>query len=419
MVSSTRRAFLKSIAAGSAAAALAPRLVAAGEPSAPRRFEVNANLYAWDLHDEGVDRILDNLQEMAAINSVYLVGLMHPERRPLFEGDFPHNPLRKVWQVEDARCYWHPEAKRYGRVKPRLSDHAWLNETDWLRVLTDAARKRGLRVGVELSHALIDAERMRGEFSDLAQRNFHGEITAEGQIKWLRPPCPNHPDTLALVRGLVADVATNHGVDYVSSCIMCFDAASLSKAAPIAGCFCAHCQKAAGAENLDLERVRRALLENPTAQPALGEWVGFRERTVARFYQRLREALHGINPRSELRYNLHSPASYRSYGANPAVMWPHLDSMRLTNYLGQEGNPALLAEKKQWLLGFKKMVGPDFPLHAAVSMRLKAAPDIIRAGVRNVVETGMAGMTASHYDAAQFSVIRSVRPALVAAGISV
>lgn len=386
---------------------------------AQRTFEVNANLYAWDLHDEGVERILDNLQEMTAINSVYLLGVMHPERRPFREGDFPHNPQRKVWQVEDARCYWHPDAKRYGRVKPRLSDHAWLNEKDWLRILTEAARKRGLRVGMELSHALIDVERMAGPLADMAQRNFHGEVTTEGQIKWLRPPCPNHPDTLDLVVGMTTDVVANHGLDYVSSCIMCYDASKTDNAPMIGGCFCEHCRKVARGEGLDLEQVRKALVADPAAQPALGEWVAFRERTVARFYERIHAAMHAIKPGVDLRYNLHSPFSYRSYGINPTLMQPHLDSMRWTDYVEQEGDPKLPAEKLERMKRLQKMVPKDFPLHAAVAMRLKATPELVKQGIKNVVDLGMVGMTASHYDGARFEVMRAVRPGLVEAGIRI
>jgi len=35
--------------------------------------EIAASLYPWDLADEGVERILDNLEEMTACNSVYLI----------------------------------------------------------------------------------------------------------------------------------------------------------------------------------------------------------------------------------------------------------------------------------------------------------------------------------------------------------
>ena len=126
----SRRLFLQ--LAGAAGAALALPGVAGAQPSgavpaAPATpatpftpshlksgFEVSASLYAWDLHDEGVEKILDNLQQMAAVDSVYLIALMHYERRPLTSAEFPHNPVRKMFQAEDSRVYWLPDMKRYG-----------------------------------------------------------------------------------------------------------------------------------------------------------------------------------------------------------------------------------------------------------------------------------------------------------------
>jgi hypothetical protein len=409
----SRRNFLK-LAGTAAAAALTPRLWAQDAPRGPRPFEISANLYAWDLHDEGVERILDNLQEMAAINSVYLVGVMHPERRPFQQEDYAHNPIRKSWLAEDARCYWHPDPSNYGRVRPRLSDQAWLNETDWLEVLSVSARKRGLKLGVEFSHALIGRQRMADEFKDLAQINLHGSVTTEGAIKWLQPPCTNHPDTIALATGMTADVVSNHHVDFVQSCIINFDSAPPEKGG---GCFCQHCKAAAREMGLDLGRIQAALLADPNAGSALGDWRDFRVGTVGRFYSTLHRTAHANNPAVDLRYNVHSPLLYGRYGVDPGRLAPHVDSMRLTNYAEQEGTQEAMDAKKSWLDGMRRQVPADFPFHDAVSMRLKATPDTIREGVRLAVASGAAGITASHYDCATFTMIRAVRDGLTESGV--
>ena len=410
----SRREFLKLMSAAAAASVLAPRLWSSEAAPTPRTFQVTANLYAWDLHDEGVDRVLDNLQGMAGINSVYLVGVMHPERRPFGGPDYPHNPVRKSWTAEDGRCYWHPDPKRYGRVKPRLSDHGWLNDTDWLRVLGDAARKRGLKLGVEFSHTLIDCDRMQHELADLAQRDLHGEIAPVGAIKWLRPPCPNHPETRSLALGMTEDVVANHGVDFVQSCIMSFDPAPPEKGG---GCFCEHCRRAAKEWGLDLRGVQTTLLANPQSGGALNDWARFREKSVNRFYAMLSEGAHAINPRAEVRYNLHSTWAYARYGINPVQLREHVDSMRLSYYAEQEGTEAEMGKKKEWLAGMQKIIGGGFPLHAPVAMRLKATPDLIREGVRMVVDAGMVGMTASHYDGATFPRLRAIREGLIECGL--
>ena len=140
--------------------------------SSARPFEVTASLYAWELHDEGIEKILDNLQSMAEVNSVYLISIMHYEKRPFTSPTFPHNPVRKTWQAEDSRCYWHPEMSLYGRIKPQLSDFTWLSDTDWLDVLTKAARKRGLKTGAELSHTLVDLDTVKKDLLDCTQRDI-------------------------------------------------------------------------------------------------------------------------------------------------------------------------------------------------------------------------------------------------------
>jgi hypothetical protein len=397
-----RRDFIKWTGAA-AAVALASRLKAAAAPTR-KPFEVSASVYAWELHDEGVERVLDNLQQMAAVTSVYLLGVMHPEGRPFGGVTFPHNPVRQTWQAEDARCYWHPDPKRYGRVQPRLSDFAWLNQTDWLRVLVDAARKRGLKAGVELSHALLDRQRMAGELSELAQRNIHGEITKEGAIKWLRPPCPNHPDTIDYVVGLTSDPVANHGVDFVQSCIMAFDPAPPEKGG---GCFCAHCRRAAKEAGLDLAAVQAKLLADATNAAARRDWQDFRERSVVDFYARLHRALHALRRDVDLRYNLHSH-SYPLYGINLARMKPHLDSLRTGDYAEQEGDARALPAKRAWLADVRGQLGTYFPMIAAIGVRLKATPEIVREGVRNAIDVGVEGIGLGHYDGAMFSILRAV-----------
>lgn len=407
----SRRDFLKLGGVAAASSLLASRLKATGKL---KPFEVSASTYAWELHDEGITTVLDNMQRMAAVNSVYLIGVMHPERRPFRDGDFPHNPVRKTWQAEDARCYWHPDLKRYGRVKPRLSDNAWLNETDWLRALVTETRKRGLKTGVECSHALIDKERMEGEFADMAQRNLHGEPTHVRD--WLRPPCPNHPDTREYALALMTDAVARYDVDYVMSCIVSYDDGGPLRS----GCFCPHCQRAAKTLGIDLAAVQRALLADATSQPALHDWEEFRYAATADFYRFLHAGLHACKPGIELRYNVHMTSrNALAWGVKLTAMQPHLDSVRLMDYTEQEGDAKLMAGKREWLARTRGELGPDFPLLSALGVRLKATPELVREGVKIAVETGMDGITLGHYDGATFPILRAVREGLVAAGVSV
>src|ERR1039458_8538357 len=267
--SSYSRRFFLQFAGMTAAAAAAPR------PA----FEVSASLYAWDLHDEGIEKILDNLQQMAAVNSVYLIALMHYERRPLTSPEFTHNPVRKMWQAEDSRVYWLPDMKRYGRIQPRLSDFDWLNRTDWLRTLVEAARKRGLRTGVEISHTVLDLERAKAEFIDCVQRDINGNPIAF--IGHTYPICLNSPDARQYVLNLFKELATRYDVDYLQTCTMPF----MSGGAHKGGCFCDSCVKTAKEFGFDLVKAKAVLKQNPMAQPELDQWQEFRKESEARYYK--------------------------------------------------------------------------------------------------------------------------------------
>lgn len=398
----TRRRFLKT--AGSTAIA-GPALVASGA----REFEVSASLYAWDLHDEGVERVLDNLQEMAAVSSVYLIGLMHPEKRPFTQEAFPHNPVRKTWFAEDSRAYWHPHRKGYSRIKPRLSDHAWLNRTDWMEVMTRAARNRGLRVGVEISHSVLDMERAQGEFAFCTQRNIRGE--SPRALPWVRPVCPNNPVARQYVLELFSDLAKNYDIDYAQSCIMAFEQGGAERG----GCFCESCRQAARKADVDVDEIRAALLANPKAQPALSRWQAFRHESVRQFYQLIHEGVHRCRPAIDFRYNIHSNNPLGS-GVNVQIMKPHLDSVRVMDYSEQKGDPAAMSAKRQRLVEVRQELGNCFPILSAVAVRPRATPELIRTGVQIAVACGMNGIALGHYDGAEFPMLRAVRQGLAAAG---
>jgi len=75
--------------------------------------EISASVFPWDLADEGLGQVLDNLQEMAGANSVYMCNLSQ-KTRPFRGGEYPHNPVRKTYTCEDCRVYWKPDMKYYG-----------------------------------------------------------------------------------------------------------------------------------------------------------------------------------------------------------------------------------------------------------------------------------------------------------------
>jgi hypothetical protein len=410
----SRRSFLSMM--GGASAVLATSRLH-GLPNAIQHkrkpgFEVASSLYPWELHDEGIEHILDNLQGMAKVNSVYLIALMHYERRPFTSPAFPHNPVRKSWQAEDSRIYWHPEMKRYGRIKPQLSTFDWLNQTDWLTTLTAAARKRRLKTGAEISHTVITLEQSEGELADCIQRDIYGKSRVIFGRSY--PICLNNQDAEEYMLALFSDLTANYDLDFVQTCLVPF----MPGGADTGGCFCQSCMKAAKERGVDLQRIKAALLINPNAPVELAEWQSFRQVSVDRFFQRMHDGIGKIRPGVEFRWNDENPDPQK-WGIDVKGVGRHVDSIRVSDYSEQKNDPTQMDAKRQWLSAERQAVGPALPLISAVAVRPKATPELVREGVRIALECGVQGLSLGHYDGAEFPVLKAVGESLSAAKVSV
>jgi len=404
----SRRGFVKAAASATACAGIERSFAT----STDRPFEVTASLYAWELHDEGVEHVLDNLQSMAQVNSVYLISIMHYEKRPFTSPTFPHNPVRKTWQAEDSRCYWHPEMSLYGRIKPQLSSFSWLSDTDWLNHLTKAARKRGLKTGAELSHTLVDQDVVQQELLDCAQRDMHDQP----RVVWGRsfPLCPNHPDVMQYTLALYVDLVKNHDVDFVQFCTIPL----LNGDAEHGGCFCKSCVAAAAEQEIDLKKLQQELLANPTAEPAFSQWQQFRFYTVTRYYRLIHTKIHQIRSNIELRLNDCFPKP-ETWGMDLKAARPYLDAIRNSDYSEQLGDPSRMHEKNDRLQANRESLGENFPRISAVAVRPKATPELIHEGVHIALQNQVCGLSLGHYDGAEFPLLRAIREGLQAEHVNV
>jgi len=420
--------------------------------------EIAASLYAWNLADEGMERILDKLQEMTGCNSVYLIALMHHEKRPLTDYYFPHNPVRKTYFPEDSRAYFQPDPKFYGRIKPRTSDRDFLKGVDWPRVLIEAARKRGMKTGLELSHTPLDLERSQSEFADCIQRDIYGNALGQ-QI------CLNNPDVQEYVIGLYSDWVTNYDLDYIQTCLRPFNSgppatvrypsthrrnfadhdAGRVLVTTLGGCFCESCARAAQDAGIDFEKIKTTLkpiadsiahstLEqyhenslllasntSPTAilleVPELFQWLQFRRDSLTRFYRDIHESTHRIKPTIDVRLNAYISDNQELQGMDLRALRPHLDSIRSSNYDEQTGDICRLEHKRAWLMSVRRAVGDDMHFLSAVAPRPLATPEIVRQGVIVSAECGADGITIGHYDNAPFPLLRAVKEGLELAGV--
>lgn len=404
--------------------------------------EISASLYPWDLADEGVERILDNLEEMTACNSVYLVGLMHHEKRPLTDYFYPHNPVRRTYFPEDSRAYWNPTPSFYGRIKPLTSERAFLQDTDWLETLIKAARRRRMRTGVEISHTVVDAERAAGELADCMQYDIYGQRL--GNWSGAGMICFNNPDARDYVMGLFSDLVTQYDLDFIQTCLIPFHAGKSAEhpavrllGVVLGGCFCPHCRKAAAERGLDLGQVQARLLPladsvshstleqthelallggsnvSPTEillqHPDLYQWLQFRRDSLTRFFEAIHRRIHGIRSDIDLRLNAYISQNQELAGLDLRALKPYVDSVRSSDYSEQSGDPARLEHKRRWLLAIRRAVGEEKPVLSAIGVRPKATPELIRQGVLVSAQCGIDGLTIGHYDGASYSNLRAIK----------
>lgn len=416
--------------------------------------EVVASLYAWDLLDEGLEHILDVLQEETLTNSTYLVALMHDEKRPLTDFYYPHNPRRSVYWTEDSRAYWmpNPDSYRDSRIKPRTSDNSELAGRDWLNELIVGSRRRGMSVGAELSHTWIDKARTRAELADVVQVDIYGK-PFDQQI------CFNNPDVRAYGVALYVDLAAHYDIDFVQTCVRGFNpgrvqpwASSASSelqrltGVTLGGCFCPHCRAAAEkrglhwselvsrlkwiADGYDRYNHRQAfdldlLWQSSTTStallaeiPELYEFIKFRCDSITDFFREIYEAVHAAKPEIDVRLN-HYAAYPELMGLDLKKVNSFMDSVRSSDYSEQRGDPKSMEWKRMYLHGIRRAIGVDKYFLSAISPRPNATPELVKQGILISAQCGADALTIGHYDGSWMNCLRAIKAGLKEADIEI
>jgi hypothetical protein len=218
----------------------------------------SAYLFAQDLHDEGVDLVLDRLRG-SGLNGATMAAAYHHARDV-----FPHNPRHKVIYLEGGAIFFQPDHGRYSgtRLKPHVA--AIAREADPLPALVDAAARRDMCVGAWV--VSLHNTRLAFQHPDCAPLNAFGDPL----LNYL---CPAHPEVRAYARALASDVARHHvhSIKLEALSYMPFDHGyhherSFIRLSPnirylLGLCFCASCMATARSAGVDAERVRDRVRE--------------------------------------------------------------------------------------------------------------------------------------------------------------
>ena len=218
-------------------------------------METSLLAFATDLVDEGIEKVLTNVQERAGVDEVTLAVAYHSARDL-----FPHNPVRKVRYLEGGTVFFAPEWSRYEglRLKPHPSE--LVGSDDPLGDLCEAAEGRHMNVNAWA--VLLHSDRLGFEHPECATQNAFGD-------RYLTDLCPANPDVRAYVRALTSDIVSYgvsnffaesphfHGLGHGYHHERYFEELGAVGIYLLGLCFCVHCREVASLSGVDAELVHR------------------------------------------------------------------------------------------------------------------------------------------------------------------
>lgn len=220
--------------------------------------ESSAYAFAGDLVDEGVDAVLENLQQRAGVTGISPAFVYHAARDV-----FPHNPSRKVDFADRGAFFFPPERSLYEglRIQPRVSPAALEHD-----VLEETCRKASARgLSVHAWTVFLHADRPE-ENLDCVTQNAFGD-------RYPTDLCPANPDVRDYVRAVVADVARYdvetivgeslqyHGLEHGHHHERYFVELGARGRFLLGLCFCEYCLARAGDAGVDGRGVQAAVRE--------------------------------------------------------------------------------------------------------------------------------------------------------------
>jgi len=262
--SPSRRKFLKNTGAFTAAVAAAPGAACSfREEKEEGNKIVGIQLGAVSFMDEGVDQLLDALQERAGVNTIFMSAFCYDRGlngRQMPGHPFPDHGVRE----SDEKTYYGgfyctPHAKFYANTaikgdKMRAPD---FGGEDVLAKLIPAAKKRGIKVFCSVLDSFdYPEELLQGQLKDAV------EIDLQGERK--KTICFFKPDVREFWKAVVTDIASSYDIDGVmffnernGPLIYAVGAThSQSFSSSHIGCFCNDHKKEAEARGVNFERAR-------------------------------------------------------------------------------------------------------------------------------------------------------------------
>ncbi len=201
-----RRKFLKGAAAIAASTALT-RIGAAAEETKARKM-IGIQIGAVSFVDEGIDQVLDILQERGQVNTLFLATFTYG--RGIAGRQVPGQPLPDHGKQEYDQATFHggnyatPHAQFYANTALKQTRAPDFPNLDILEAVVPKAKKRGMQVYCWYEDVF------RSDVPNIAPLQ---EVELSGRRAGTL--CPLHPDYRAFLTGLTEDYCKSYDIDGV------------------------------------------------------------------------------------------------------------------------------------------------------------------------------------------------------------
>ncbi len=266
----SRRTFLKNVAAASAAAvggstgvSLATEPISlqaeSVEQSKSERKVVAIQIPAVSFSDEGVDKVLDRVQERAGVNTLLIAVFSYG--RGIEGRQIPGHPLPDHGvQKYDTDTFHggdyadvHPEY--YAGTIFRNFRAPDLGNFDVLGEVVPRAKKRGIKSICWFED--VYNPRLLGNFEKAAEVDIYGRKTGEA--------CLNNPYVRTFLLSMVEDWTKSYEVDGVMWCSerqgALNNAIDADHGEAVLTCFCEYCTRKGAQKGINVERARQGLMQ--------------------------------------------------------------------------------------------------------------------------------------------------------------
>ncbi len=228
--------------------------------------------------DEGVDTVLETLQERVGVNAILLgtvswLGLKIGRSISWKIDGWPDHGVPEPLEVQGGSYLAdHPEFYRNTSVTNFRAPDEGMRDRDILEMVIPGARKRGMKVVPELMEPLFKYAG-HGSANTVQIPNLvqYMEVDYLGRISGA--PCLENPDYRTWWHALIEDHCRSYDIDGIMWCNERRSPLDQLVTGMAPGCFCTHCLASMGAAGIDAEAARRAcsLLHNYFKRARAGE----------------------------------------------------------------------------------------------------------------------------------------------------